>query len=125
MDINKLSGLIIEAAMKVHSALGPGLLESAYESCLLYELRKKGLKVVSQMVLPIFYDGINIDIGYRVDLMVGDSIILELKAIEKVMPIHEAQLLSYLKLSNKTLGLLINFNVVHLKEGLKRIANGL
>jgi GxxExxY protein len=125
MGINRISGLIIEAAMKVHSALGPGLLESAYESCLLHELRKMGLQVVSQMVLPIFYDGINIDIGYRVDLMIEDCVIVELKAIDKILPIHQAQLLSYLKLSNKSLGLLINFNVVHLKEGIKRIANGL
>jgi len=125
MDINKISGLIIEAAMKVHSALGPGLLESAYESCLIHELHKMGLAVVSQMALPVFYDGINIDIGYRVDLMVESSIIVELKAIEKILPIHEAQLLSYLKLSKKSLGLLVNFNVVHLKDGIKRIANGL
>lgn len=125
MDINRTSGLIIEAAMKVHSALGPGLLESAYESCLMHELRKMGLRVVSQMALPVFYDGVNIDVGYRIDLMVEDSVIVELKAIEKTLPIHEAQLLSYLKLSKKSLGLLINFNVVHLKDGIKRIANGL
>ncbi len=125
MDINIISGMIIEAAMRVHSSLGPGLLESAYESCLLHELRKMGLKVVSQMALPLYYDGISIDIGYRIDLMVEDIIIVELKAVEKVLPIHEAQLLSYLKLSKKSLGLLINFNVVHLKNGIKRFAHGL
>jgi GxxExxY protein len=125
MELNQVSGSIVESAMKIHSALGPGLLESAYESCLLHELRKKGIKVTSQLTLPIFYDGVNIDAGYRIDLMVEDRIIVELKAVEKIMPIHEAQLLSYLKLSKKNLGLLINFNVVHLKDGIKRLANGL
>jgi len=123
--MNKISGLIIDAAMRVHSALGPGLLESAYEACLLHELRKLGLKSLSQVSLPVFYDSVNIDVGYRVDLIVEDSVIVELKAVEKLLPIHEAQILSYLKLSGKKLGLLINFNVVHLKEGIKRMANGL
>ncbi len=125
MDINGVSGKIIEAAMKVHSALGPGLLESAYEACLLHELRKLGLTVLSQMALPILYDGLKIDAGYRIDLMLDNCVIVELKAVEKILPIHEAQILSYLKLSNKKLGLLINFNVVHLKDGIKRVANGL
>jgi GxxExxY protein len=125
MDINKISGLIIEAAMRVHSVLGPGLLESAYEACLLHELRKPGLKVLSQVSLPVLYDSLNIDAGYRVDLIIDDSVIVELKAVEKLLPVHEAQLLSYLKLSRKKLGLLINFNVVHLKDGIKRMANGL
>ncbi len=111
--------------MKVHSALGPGLLESAYESCLVHELRKMGLAVLTQITLPLKYDGVLIDAGYRIDILVDDSVIVELKAVEKILPIHEAQLLSYLKLSNKTLGLLINFNVVHLKDGIKRMANGL
>jgi GxxExxY protein len=125
LGINKISGLIIEAAMRVHSALGPGLLESAYEACLLHELRKLRLKVLSQVSLPVLYDNLSIDVGYRVDLIVDDSVIVELKAVEKLLPIHEAQILSYLKLNGKTLGLLINFNVVHLKDGIKRIANGL
>jgi GxxExxY protein len=125
MDINKISGTIIEAAMRVHSLLGPGLLESAYEACLIHELRRRGLKALSQVALPVIYDGISIDAGYRVDLIVNDLVMLELKAIEKVLPIHEAQLLSYLKLSNKKLGLLINFNVVHLKDGIKRMVNGM
>jgi len=125
MDMNHISGKVIEAAMRVHSALGPGLLESAYEACLLHELRKRGLQAVSQETLPLHYDGLTIDAGYRIDLMVEDSVVVELKAVEKVLPIHEAQLLSYLKLSNKKVGLLINFNVVHLKTGIKRIANGL
>ncbi len=125
MDINRISGLIIDAAMRVHSALGPGLLESAYEACLVHELRKLGMKVLSQVSLPVAYDGLKIDIGYRVDLIVNDSVIIELKAVEKVLPIHEAQILSYLKLSGKKLGLLVNFYVVHLKDGIKRMANGL
>jgi GxxExxY protein len=125
MDINQISGMIIEAAMKVHSALGPGLLESTYEACLLHELRKMGLKAVSQLILPIVYDGVNIDAGYRIDCLVEDLVIVELKAVEKMVPLYEAQLLTYLKLSKKSLGLLINFNVVHLKDGIKRIANGL
>ena len=125
MDINIISGLIIEAAMKVHSTLGPGLLESTYEACLLHELRKMGLKAVSQLILPIEYDGVNIDVGYRIDCLVEDLVIVELKAVEKMVPLYEAQLLSYLKSSKKTLGLLINFNVVHLKDGIKRMANGL
>ena len=125
MDINIISGLIIEAAMKVHSTLGPGLLESTYEACLIHELRKMGLKAVSQRILPIEYDGVNIDVGYRIDCLVEDLVIVELKAVEKMVPLYEAQLLSYLKSSKKTLGLLINFNVVHLKDGIKRMANGL
>jgi GxxExxY protein len=124
-DMNMISGQIIEAAMTVHSALGPGLLESTYEACLNHELRKKGVKAVFQMSLPVIYDGERIDAGYRIDCLVEDAVIVELKAVEKILPIHEAQLLSYLKLSKQKLGLLINFNVVHLKDGIKRIANGL
>ncbi len=123
MDINRVTGKIIDAAMKVHSALGPGLLESAYEACLLHELRKSDLRALSQAMLPLHYDGVKIDAGYRIDLLVADSVIVELKAVDKVFPIHMAQLLSYLKLSDKKVGLLINFNVVHLKSGIKRIAN--
>jgi len=125
MNINEISGTIIESAMKVHSAIGPGLLESTYEACLLHELRKKSLKVLSQVALPVVYDGTKIDIGYRVDLMVEDAVIIELKAVGKVLPIHDAQLLSYLKLSGKPLGLLINFHEVRLKNGIKRMVNGL
>ncbi|KMP11079.1 GxxExxY protein [Candidatus Nitromaritima sp. SCGC AAA799-A02] len=125
MEINDISGRIVNAAMKVHSALGPGLLESAYEACLKYELEKQGLQVQSRQALPVAYDGIGIDVGFRVDLMVENAVIVELKAIEKIAPIHEAQLLSYLKLSGKRLGLLINFNVLRLKDGIKRMANNL
>ncbi len=123
MDLNKISGEIINAAMKVHTNLGAGMLESAYEICLIHELRKRQFNVQSQLALPIVYDGIKLDAGYRIDLLVENAVIVELKAVERVLPIHEAQLLSYLKLSDKRLGLLINFNVVHLKNGLKRMVN--
>jgi GxxExxY protein len=125
MEINDVSGQIVDAAMKVHSALGPGLLESAYEACLKYELSKRGLQVISQKMLPVVYEGIKIDTGYRIDLLVEDAVMVELKAVDKIASIHEAQLLSYLKLSGKRLGLLINFNVLYLKDGIKRMANNL
>jgi GxxExxY protein len=123
MDLNEISGQIVDAAMRVHSVLGPGLLESAYEACLKHELVKRGLRVEQQVVLPVQYDGIAIDLGYRLDLLVAGEIVVELKAVEKVTPLHEAQLLSYLKLSGKKVGLLINFNVVHRKTGIKRMIN--
>ncbi len=125
MNPNEISGQIVDAAMKVHTALGPGLLESAYEGCLAYELRKRGLKVAAQLGLPVVYEGVNIDVGYRIDLLVEDLVIVELKSVDKIAPIHEAQLLTYLKLSGKRLGLLMNFNVVHLKGGIKRMVNHL
>ena len=125
MEINELSGQIVDAAIKVHSALGPGLLESSYEACLLFELHKRGLKAVSQVELPVHYEGVKIDVGYRLDLVVEDLIILELKATDQIHPIHRAQLLSYLKLSDKKLGLLLNFNVVLMKDGIERIVNNL
>jgi GxxExxY protein len=125
MELNEISGHVVDAAMKVHSALGPGLIENAYEACLRYELEKRGVRVKAQVGLPVVYDGKQIDLGYRLDLLVEDAVIVELKAVEKIAPIHEAQLLSYLKLSGKKLGLLINFNVLHLKDGIKRMANRL
>ncbi len=106
--------------MKVHTVLGPGLLESAYEACLTYELKKRGLRVERQKELPIIYDSVNIDCGYRIDLVVEDSVIVELKTVEQFLPIHHAQLLSYLRLVKKEVGLLINFHVVHLKNGISR-----
>ena len=116
-----ISGEIIGAAMKVHSALGPGLLESAYEACLVHELKKRDVKVMSQVTLPVNYDGVTIELGYRLDLLVENKVIVELKAVDKVSPVHQAQLLSYMKLSGKRLGLLINFNVMHLRDGIKRV----
>jgi GxxExxY protein len=110
--------------MRVHSALGPGLLESAYEACLAHELRKAGLRVETQVALPVVYDGIRLDVGYRIDILVEDAVIVEIKACDAITAVHQAQLMSYLKLSGKTLGLLINFHVAHLKNGIKRIVNG-
>ncbi len=123
MLYEELTGAIIDAAMKVHSTLGPGLLESTYEACLLFELHRRGLNAARQVELPVVYDGVRIECGYRLDLLVDDEVIVEVKAVEKVIPVHQAQLLSYLKLSGKKVGLLINFNVVHLKDGIKRMVN--
>lgn len=114
---------IIGAAIEVHRHLGPGLLESAYEKCLAFELRERGLKVDEQKPLPVIYKGVGLDCGYRLDLVVEDEVVVEIKAIEHLAPIHEAQLLSYLRLSGKHVGLLINFHVRILKNGLKRIVN--
>jgi len=125
MRLNKITGQIVDPAMTVHTALGPGLLESAYEACLKYELEKRGLRVEQQVSFPVFYDNVRIDVGYRLDLLIENEIIVELKAVEALTPVHEAQLLSYLKLSGKKIGLLINFNVVRLKNGIKRMVNGL
>ena len=118
--VNELTEKIIGAAIAVHRELGPGLLESAYEACLVYELAQSGLKIESQKPLPVSYRGVQVDCGYRIDLLVEDQIILELKSVEKIEPIHEAQLLSYLKLSGYKIGLLINFNVKLLRTGIRR-----
>ena len=115
-----LSGSIIGCAMKVHSVLGPGLLESAYEACLCCELGRAGLAFQRQIEVPVKYGEMNLDCGYRLDLLVEDSAIIEVKAVDRLLPIHDAQLLSYLRLSGKSLGLLINFNVTHLRNGIKR-----
>jgi GxxExxY protein len=125
MRENEISGIIVNAAMKVHTALGPGLLESAYEACLNHELRKAGLKTLTQVPLPLQYDGIKLDVGYRLDLIAEDLVVVEIKAVDSLAPIHTAQLLSYLKLSGKRLGLLLNFHVLHMKDGIKRVVNNL
>jgi GxxExxY protein len=117
---SELTRAIISAAMKVHTALGPGLLESAYQACLVHELRKSGLVVTAQLELPVIYDGLKLDCGYRIDLLVEDTVIVELKAVESISPVHNAQIISYLKLSGKRVGLIINFHVTHLREGIKR-----
>jgi len=122
VDRNEISGTIVDAAMKVHSALGPGLLESAYAACLRHELIKRGLKVAAEVPVPVVYDGIRLDAGYKLDLLVEDTVVVELKAIEALAPIHQAQIISYLKLTGKPIGLLINFHSLHLKDGIKRFA---
>ena len=122
---NEISQLIIGCAIKVHTALGPGLLESAYEECLYYELVKEGLKVEKQKALPLIYEEIKLEVGYRLDLIVEDKVIVEIKACEGLNDVHLAQVLTYLKLSNVKLGLLINFNVTRVKDGIKRVVNNL
>lgn len=121
--INQTTEKIIGCAISVHRVLGPGLLESAYEECLCYEFSQTNLKFERQVPLPVIYKNVKLDCGYRMDIVVEDSVIIEIKAIEKILPVHEAQLLSYLKLYNKKLGLLLNFHVPVLKNGMKRIAN--
>ena len=121
--LNAVTAQIVDAAIRVHTRLGPGLLESAYETCLAHELRKRGLRVETQFPLPVSYDGVSVDLGYRVDLLIEDDVLVELKAIEAVLPVHRAQLLSYLRLGNKRLGLLINFHVHRLRDGITRLVN--
>jgi GxxExxY protein len=123
MKINEVSGAVVDSAMRVHTALGPGLLESAYKACLTRELRKRGLHVQTEVPVPVQYEGEQLDVGYRADLLVEGKVLVELKAIEMLLPIHKAQLLSYLRLSNREIGLLINFNVEHLRNGIKRVIN--
>lgn len=120
---NVLTEKIIGCAIDVHKGLGPGLLESAYEKCLCFEFAQRSFKLESQVPLPLVYKGVTLDCGYRIDLVVEDLVIVELKTVEKFHPIHEAQLLSYLKLYGKNLGLLINFHVPVLKDGVKRVVN--
>ena len=120
---NELTERIIGAAIDVHKALGPGLLESAYEACLAFELAERELRVECQKEIPVTYKGLEIDAGYRIDLLVEQSVVVEIKAVERLLPIHEAQLISYLKLGDYPLGLLVNFNVRLLKQGIRRFAN--
>ncbi len=123
MTPNEASNAVLDAAMKVHSALGPGLLEEAYKVCLKHRLQIDGIKVISEVPLPVRYEGVHLDIGYRIDLLVENALIVELKSVNQLAPIHKAQILTYLKLSKKSLGLLLNFNVLHLKDGIVRVIN--
>jgi GxxExxY protein len=116
---------IIAAAMKVHSAVGPGLLESAYETCLVYELEKRRIGVKSQIAVPFRYEELTIETGYRIDLLVGGLVVVELKAVTGILPVHRGQLLSYLKLGGFKLGYLLNFHVAHMRDGIVRMVNGL
>jgi GxxExxY protein len=122
---NEIGDAIIASAMKVDTALGPGLLESAYETCLIYELEKQGVPVRRQALIPIRFEDLTIDNGYRADLLVGDRVVVELKAVESILPVHRGQLLSYLRLGGFKLGYLLNFNVARLRDGIVRMANGL
>jgi GxxExxY protein len=120
---SKPTGDVIAAAIKVHRALGPGLLESAYMACLLFELRRSGFQVETQRAVPVIYDGVSLDCGYRLDMVIDDLVVVELKTIDRFAPIHSAQMLTYLKLTGFPVGLLINFNVPLLKQGIKRLLN--
>lgn len=120
MEINKITEIIISCAIEVHKQLGPGLLESAYEECLCYELKIARLRFERQKPVPVVYKEIRLDCGYRIDILVEDSVVIELKTVEAFSPVHEAQILTYMKFADKKLGLLINFYVTRLKDGLKR-----
>ena len=122
---NELSRIVFDCAIKVHQTLGPGLLESAYEECLFYELKKSGLEIEKQKPLPLVYEEVKLDIGYRLDILVENKLILEIKSVDALNEVHFAQLLTYLKLTNCKLGLLINFNVALIKNGIRRIVNNL
>ena len=124
MTENQIATIIVDACFKIHTKLGPGLLESVYESVLLYELEKRGLSVTKQQVIPVSYDGTQFEEGFRADLIVEDKIIIELKSVEKVMPVHKKQLLTYLRLSDRKLGLLVNFGENLIKNGISRVING-
>lgn len=123
--LNALSGDVVDAAIRVHSTLGPGLLESAYKACLAHELRSRRHFVETEVLLPVYYNTIRVDAAYRIDLLVDSELVVELKSIARLTDVHAAQLLSHLRLSQRRLGLLINFNVVHLRDGIKRIVNNL
>jgi GxxExxY protein len=120
MELNEITKEIIGCAIEVHRNLGPGLLESAYEECLIFELMKKGLEIEKQKPVPVVYKDIKLDYGYRIDVLVENSVIIELKSIDAINPVHEAQVLTYMRFANIHLGLLINFNVTVLKDGLRR-----
>lgn len=125
MSENELATAIVDAALKIHRTLGPGLLESVYQATLSVELKKRGLSVVQQLGLPVYYEGVKLTLGYRVDLLVGDKVIVEIKSVEALAPVHRKQVQTYLRLMDLRLGLLINFNVELIKNGIQRVVNGL
>jgi GxxExxY protein len=124
VDYDAIAEAIVAGAIRVHSKLGPGLLESAYEACLAHELNKRSLSVARQVPLAVQYDDVVLDIGYRVDMLVAESVVVEIKSIDKLLAVHAAQLLSYLRLGGFHLGFLLNFNTAHLRDGIKRVING-
>jgi GxxExxY protein len=123
MHINDVTGTIVSPAIRVHSRIGPGLLESSYEACLRYELTKVGLQVAAQVPISLVYDEVRLDVGYRIDLLVENEVIIEIKAQDRTLPVHEAQLLSHMRISGRRVGLLINFNVRKLRDGIKRLVD--
>ena len=125
MTENQIAAIVVDAALKIHKTLGPGLLESVYQAALDYELQKRGLRVVQQVGLPVYYEDVKLELGFRVDLIVGDKVIIEIKSVEALAPVHKSQLLTYLRLTNLRLGLLLNFNVELMKNGTHRVVNGL
>lgn len=125
MTENEIAKQIVDVAFKIHTTFGPGLLESVYETIMAYELRKRGLHVRQQQPIPLVHDGIRMDIGFRADLIVENEVVVEIKSVEAIAPVHKKQLLTYLRLTDKRLGLLINFNVELIKDGITRVVNGL
>ena len=125
MSENEIAGQVVDAAFKIHKTLGPGLLESVYEEILAFELRKRELKLERQVAVPVVYESVRLEIGFRIDLLVEDKLIIEVKSVEKILDVHKSQLLTYLKLTGKRLGLLINFNEKLIKSGMSRVANGM
>jgi GxxExxY protein len=125
MHENEISGIIIDCVFKIHKTLGPGLLESVYAAALAYELRKRGLRVVSEQAIPVIYEDVKLEVGFRADLIVENKIVVEVKSIEAIAPVHAKILLTYLRLTDKKLGLLINFNVNLIKDGIKRVVDNL
>jgi GxxExxY protein len=124
MTENEIATIVVDACFKIHTTLGPGLLESVYESVLSYELEQRGLSVTKQQSIPVYYEGIEFENGFRADLIIDDKVIIELKSVEKVMPVHKKQLLTYLRLSDRKLGLLVNFGENLIKNGITRVING-
>ena len=125
MNENQISRVIVDSAYKIHNELGPGLLESVYEAVLAHELSRRGLHIVSQQAIPVIYDGVQLEVGFRADLIVNGKVVIEVKSIDAVAPVHAKQVRTYLRLMNLKLGLLINFNVDLIKEGIRRVVNGL
>jgi len=125
MTENELATIIVDAAYKIHTLVGPGLLESAYQAMLVHELKKRGLQVETEVPVPVFYDGIQLELGFRADVIVENKVIIELKSVEKVLPVHSKQLLTYLRMADKKLGLLINFSEALIKSGITRVVNNL
>jgi len=125
MTENEIATIVVDAALRIHKTLGPGLLESVYQAVLNYELQKRGLRVAQQVGLPVWYEGVKLELGFRVDLIVGDKVIIEIKSVEALAPVHRKQLETYLRLMDLRLGLLINFNVELIKNGIQRVVNRL